>query len=74
VYRKGGLREPRFETTGPFFRVVLFPKTAEKPNGGVNGGVNLVAEYIENNPGRRAGEIAEALSMTHRTVERYNLF
>ena len=60
-----GAREPVFEIIGNFFKVTLFPIT-----GGVNGGVNLVYDYIKENPGKKTNEIRDALNIPQRTLER----
>lgn len=39
--------------------------------GGVNGGVNEILEYMAAHPGKRANAIAEALSISLRSVQRH---
>ena len=40
-------------------------------NVGVNVGVNGLFAYIQNNPGQRAGDMANAFAVTRRTIERW---
>jgi len=39
-------------------------------NGGVNGGVNGLLSYVQSHPGQRASEMAAALNLSLRTIER----
>ena len=42
-----------------------------KDNGGVNGGVNELYNFIKQNPNLKANKISESLNIPLRTVERY---
>ena len=61
------MQKPLFEEFVHGFRVTLFK---EKINGGVNGGVNELLSFIENNPDLRAKEISQTLGTPLRTIER----
>ena len=40
-------------------------------DGGITEGIDLLAEYIRNTPGKNVTEIAAALNIPQRTVERW---
>lgn len=61
-----GAKEPLFELVGNFFKVTLFPI-----NGGVNGGVKILLEYIKAHPGQKTAQIQKAVNLPQRTLERH---
>jgi len=63
-----GIVEPKFEEFVHGFRVTVYK---EKLNGGVNGGVNEVLEFIKDNPNLRANEISEQTTVPLRTLQRW---
>jgi ATP-dependent DNA helicase RecG len=44
---------------------------SEGTNGGVNEGINQLFEFIRNNPGKRVVEVAAALDVPSKTIERW---
>lgn len=44
---------------------------SEGINGGVNEGINRLMEFIRKNPGKRVVEIAAALNIPSKTIERW---
>ena len=67
-----------FDPFSGFFKVTLFPVGRETNGGvtggvigGVTGGVNRVLLYIEQHPGTQSAEVAGALDLSRRTVERH---
>jgi ATP-dependent DNA helicase RecG len=77
-----GLSEPVYEATQGGMAVTVFKvpvgyaqeSLAELKhkvvNGGVNGGVNGLLSYVQSHPGQRASEMAAALNLSLRTIER----
>jgi len=41
-----------------------------KEGGGINGGINILFEYIKNNPGKRITEISSILQIPESTLEK----
>ncbi|MBW1812520.1 MAG: hypothetical protein JRJ39_02265 [Deltaproteobacteria bacterium] len=64
-----GAPEPEFEAIADSFKVTLFSIVESDP-GGVNGGVNELLAFIENNPGKNTKQIQEQLRIPKRTLER----
>ena len=64
--KPAGAREPVFEVIGNLFKVTLFPV-----NGGVNGGVNYLHEYIRSNPGKKTADLKTVFKLPQRTLERW---
>ena len=62
-----GIGKPVFEEFQHGFRVTLFKK---RVNGGVNGGVNEIFDFIVDNPGYNAKKISERFGISLRTTER----
>ena len=46
-------------------------KAYEGVNGGVNGGVNVLLVHVHDHPGQRSSQIASALGLSPRTIERW---
>ena len=73
-----GAEEPLFELIGNFFKVTLFPINGGEDvpvnggvSGGVSGGVPAVLDYLVENPGAKTQEMAKALDIPQRTLERW---
>ena len=64
-----GLEKPIFEESRGSFRTIF--KRSERVNGGVNGGVNSLFDYIKNNPGKRVIHFETDLGLAKRTIERW---
>jgi ATP-dependent DNA helicase RecG len=65
--KEHGIGEPVFENFQHGFKVTVFK---EKLNGGINGGIKSVLDFIRVNPGVKGGMIAKGLNLPQRTVER----
>ena len=69
-----GLPEPVYEAIQGGMAVTVFNDIVKSEckgvNGGVNGGVNDLLSYVQSHPGQRASEIAAALNLSLRTIER----
>ena len=59
-----------FKISQNFMRNIFY-KNENSLNGGVNGGVNDILEFIKNNPNLRAKQISDAITVPLRTCERY---
>jgi len=70
-----------FETLKSGFMVVFYRDLEIKKtdgiqegggiNGGIKGGINDLLEYIRNNPGKRANDLAKGINNSKRTTERW---
>lgn len=56
-----GAKEPIFELVGNFFKVTLYP---------INGGVKAVLAYLKQQPGAKTKDLATALGIAERTLQR----
>ena len=73
-----GLSEPVYEATQGGMAVTVFKvpvgyaqeSLAELKHKEVNGGVNGLLSYVQSHPGQRASEMAAALNLSLRTIER----
>jgi|APSaa5957512622_1039677.scaffolds.fasta_scaffold109864_1 ATP-dependent DNA helicase RecG len=70
IMQSAGAREPVFEIIGNLFKVTLFP-VKTRVNGGVNGGVNDLLEYIQSNPGKKSADLKAVFNPSQRTLERW---
>ncbi len=63
------------ETAGAFIVKFLRRPASEGISGGISGGmeegIDRLADYIRNTPGRNVKEIAAALNLPQRTIERW---
>lgn len=70
-----GLPEPVYEATQGGMAVTVFNQEKssvdKKTSGGVSGGVSSLYRYIQQYPGNRAVDLANALELSRRTVERW---
>ena len=69
-----GLPEPVFEAMQGGMAVTVFnamQKSPEGVSGGVSGGVTAVLEYLQQNEGKSASDVAIALNAPKRSVERW---
>lgn len=66
-----GLPEPVYEVTQGGMAVTVFKVPVESKIKGVNGGVNGLLSYVQTHPGQRASEMAAALNLSQRTIERW---
>lgn len=68
--KEAGMKPIRFEFGG--FVTAVFERAAEafEENGGINGGINPILEYIKINPGLRLPAISQGLEMPDKTVEK----
>jgi ATP-dependent DNA helicase RecG len=71
-----GNPKPEFkEMTGAFVVKFIRRPASEGKGGGINGGIkdgiDSLADYIRNTPGRNVAEITAALNIPQRTVERW---
>ena len=63
-----GVSRPEIEIYDEGFKIELFK---EKLNGGVNGGVNDVFNYIKNNQPTKTSTLQNHFGLSKRTIERY---
>ena len=67
---RAGAPEPKFEIIADSFKVTLYPMGSQI-NGGVNGGVMEVLDFIKINPGRNVSQIQGQINIPRRTLERF---
>ena len=67
-----GNPKPEFmEMTGAFVVKFIRKPASEGTNGGINEGTNRTMEFIRKNPGKRVIEIATAMNIPSKTIERW---
>jgi len=55
-----------------FHRDLVIAKTVTpQGDGGINGGINSLLTYVENNPGKKTADIGKGINVSTRTAERY---
>lgn len=70
AFKKYGLQVPRISEVSGGFEVMLYSKDYQESNGGVNGGVNVILNCVENNSGINVKGLMEELNISQRTLER----
>ena len=64
--------EPKFEEIQKGFQVTLYKKVlAQKLDGGINGGINLLLAFISENQNLSAKTISEHMNEPLRTIQRW---
>ena len=62
---------PLFEEKAGAFVITVLPQKKGGVTGGVTGGVNRLLSFIQDNPGKRTVEIAKALGVPSKTLEKW---
>jgi ATP-dependent DNA helicase RecG len=54
-----------------FHRDLAIKTETASEDGGINGGINSLLAYVENNPGKKTADIGKGINISTRTAERY---